>query len=78
MVLRWLIMKKSGHFAAVIAQLIPLYIHDLTTTGNKYIDLIRNFLLLSPFIILGTIFSFILPKKYSLYFNNIILVEKSH
>ncbi len=69
--------EKSGHFAAVLAQLIPLYIHDLTSTGNKYIDLVRNFLLISPFILVGAIFSFILPRNYSLYFNNIILVEKS-
>lgn len=69
--------KKSGHFAAVIAQLVATYIHSLTTTKNKYFDLIRNFLLISPIMILGVIFSFILPRNYSLYFNNVILVEKS-
>ena len=68
--------EKSGHFAAVIAQLLPMYIHSLTTTNNKYFDLIRNFLLISPFMILGVIFGFILPRNYSLYFNNIVLVEK--
>jgi SAM-dependent methyltransferase len=70
--------KKSGHFAAVIAQLVPMYVHALTTTNNKYIDLLRNFLLISPFMILGVIFSFILPRNYSLYFNNVVLVEKAH
>ena len=68
--------KKSGHFAEVVAQLAVLYLHELTDTTNKNLNLIRNFLLLSPFMILGVVVSFILPRNYSLYFNNIILVEK--
>jgi len=69
--------EKSGHFAAVVAQLIPLYIHELIDTRNKNLNLLRNLLLISPFVISGVIFSFILPRNYSLYFNNIILVEKN-
>jgi SAM-dependent methyltransferase len=69
--------KKSGHFAAVIAQLIPLYIYELITTKNKYLNILLNFLFISPFVILGTILSSLMPRNRSLYFNNIILVKKT-
>ncbi len=69
-------LTKTGHFASVVAQLIPLYIYELINTKNKYFNLLLNFIFLSPFIISGLIFSFIMPRNRSLYFNNVVLAKK--
>ena len=69
-------LTKTGHFAAVIAQLIPLYIYELISTKNKYFNLLLNFLFMSPFVISGLLISSILPRNRSLYFNNVVLAFK--
>jgi SAM-dependent methyltransferase len=68
--------KKTGHFTLVIMELIMLYIHNRIFTGNKYINLLINFIFISPFTLLGGIFSFFLPRDKSLYFNTIILAKR--
>jgi len=69
-------LTKAGHFASVISQLIPLYIYELINTRQKYFNLLLNFLFISPFVIPGFIFSSIMPRNKSLYFNNVVLAEK--
>lgn len=69
-------LKKSGHFAAVIAQLIPLYIYELISSRNKYFNLLLNTIFIFPFTFLGLLISAILPRNKSLYFNNIVLLKK--
>ena len=69
-------LTKSGHFAAVLAQFIPLYIYELIVTKNKYLNLLLNFLFISPFMIIGLVLSFVMPRNRSLYFNNVVLVQK--
>jgi SAM-dependent methyltransferase len=68
--------KKTGHFAAVIAQYITLFIYELIKTKNKYINIMLNILFISPFSVTGFIISYIMPRNTSLYFNNIILAKK--
>lgn len=70
-------LQKSGHFAAVIAQLIMLYIYELIATKNKYLNLLINSIFVAPFTILGVVISTVLPKNRSLYFNNIVLAKKN-
>ncbi|MDF1548083.1 MAG: class I SAM-dependent methyltransferase [Bacteroidales bacterium] len=70
-------LEKSGHFAAVIAQLIMLYIYELIATKNKYLNLLINSIFVAPFTILGVVISTVLPKRKSLYFNNIVLAKKN-
>jgi len=69
-------LTKTGDFASVVAQLIPLYVYELIATKNKYFNLVLNFLFMSPFVITGLILSFILPRNKSLYFNNVVLAQK--
>ena len=69
-------LTKTGNFASVVAQLIPLYVYELIATKNKYFNLVLNFLFMSPFVITGLILSFILPRNHSLYFNNVVLAQK--
>ncbi|MBN1250937.1 MAG: class I SAM-dependent methyltransferase [Bacteroidales bacterium] len=69
--------NKTSHFAAVIAQYWILYIFELLAPKNKYLKIVFNILIISPFTILGIILSFILPKNKSLFFNNVILVKKA-
>jgi len=70
-------LTKTGHFAAVVAQLVPLYIYELISTKNKYFNLLLNFLFMSPFVIVGLIVSSIMPRNRSLYFNNVVLAVKN-
>ena len=69
-------LTKTGHFASVIAQMISLYIYELIKTKNRYLNLVFSFLIISPFTITGLLLSFLMPWNKSLYFNNVVLVEK--
>lgn len=68
--------KKTGHFAAVIAQYRILYIYELLAPKSKYLKIIFNLIFIAPFTIIGFIFSSIMPRNKSLYFNNVVLVKK--
>jgi SAM-dependent methyltransferase len=68
--------EKSSHFFAVIVQLFILYFRNLIYVKNKYVNILLNILFISPFMILGLIIISFMPKRKSLYFNNIILVRK--
>jgi SAM-dependent methyltransferase len=68
--------EKIGHFSEVIGQLRILYLHHMIYSNNKYLNLIINLLCISPFTVWTLIVSTLLPKKYSLYFGNIVLAHK--
>lgn len=69
--------KKTGHFTEVIFQFFIHYLRNIFYTQNKYINIFINVVLISPFTIVGLIFSLLLPRKQSLYFNNVVLAKKS-
>jgi len=71
-----IIYEKTGHFTVVISQLVILYLRHILYTKNKYLNLFINCILIAPFTILGIILSAILPRKHSLFFNNILVAEK--
>jgi SAM-dependent methyltransferase len=68
--------KKSGHYIEVIFQYIINYLRQLLYTKNKYVNLLINICFIFPFTLLGIVFKSILPRKHSLYFNNIVLAKK--
>lgn len=68
--------ETSGHFFAVIAQYWINYLRELFYTQNKYLNLVINLMVISPFTVLAIILSAIAPKKESLYFNTVILARK--
>jgi SAM-dependent methyltransferase len=68
--------RKSGHFIIVFFQMWNMYIYNLIKTNNKYINLFLNILFISPFTILGLIFSKIMPSNKNLFHNNIVLARK--
>jgi SAM-dependent methyltransferase len=69
--------NKSTNFVQTIVQLWILYIFHVTKTKNKILNLIINVVLISPFTIVGLIFSGILPRRMDLYHNSIVLIEKT-
>lgn len=66
---------KTGNFIEVIFQLRILYLYETV----KRLGFL-GFALIFPFVsllnICGIIFGMLLPKNYSLYFNNVIVVKK--
>jgi SAM-dependent methyltransferase len=68
--------KKTGHYTEVIIQYFINYLRMLLYTKNKYVNLLINICFIFPFTLLGIVFSFILPRKQTLYFNNIVLAKK--
>ncbi len=67
---------KTSNFLAVVFQMYALYIYKLFNTKNKYINILINLVFISPITILGVFFSNLLPKKKTLYFNNVIFAKK--
>jgi len=68
--------EKNGNAVAVLHQLLIVYFRNLLFGGNKYLNMMINFLFLSPLTILGIISSAVLPKNKKLYFNNVVLAIK--
>ena len=66
---------KTGDFFKVMIQLSGLYLHHIINTRNKYINMLLNFIFVAPILISGLFLSLFLPKKESLYFNNIVLAK---
>lgn len=73
------IIDKSGHFVEVLFQLYVLYFYDTWYPKFKPIPVL-NFLFRLLFIavpnLAGLVFSKLLPRRQTLYFNNVIVVEK--
>ncbi len=68
--------EKSGHFTRVIFQLWALYFYE----GFKKFGLPGKLLaqlFITPINLAGIVLSFILPRNRSLYFNNVIIVQKA-
>ena len=68
-------MKKAGNFARVIFQLWALYFFELFRQWGKG-GYILSLLFIAPINLIGTVLLFILPRRATLYFNNIILARR--
>ena len=68
--------EKTGNFFEVLVQLFIHYLRHLLYSPNKYVNLLINLIFIAPFTIIGLILSIIVPKKKSLYFNNVVLARK--
>lgn len=69
--------KKDTNFVETLFQLWILYLFYKLYSKNKYLNILINIIFISPFTILGILFSKLLPKNYKLYHNNIILAKKN-
>lgn len=69
--------KKTCTDVRVLFQLINAYIFKITRTQNAIVNLLFSIFLMSPFTVLGLIFSKILPSNEDLYMDNVILVQKA-
>lgn len=67
---------KDTHFFLVWAQLWNLYLFNLGPQKNKYLRLLYGAIVITPFSLLSWILSAFMPKVNSLYFNNVVLVQK--
>lgn len=67
--------RKNGHFAVTVIQLWINYIFCLFQTNNRYLNTFMTILFISPFNIVGILFS-IFPKNTDLYITNMILLKK--
>ncbi len=72
---RIVVLKKSGHFARVVFQLWALYFYELFKKW-RLAGYLLSLIFIIPINVLGSILLLILPKDESLYFNNIVVVEK--
>ena len=72
-----LIEEKTGHYIEVVIQLWMTYLRSLIYVKNKYINLILNVIFIFPVCITGLLYSCIFPKKRELYFNSVILAQKT-
>ena len=68
--------RKTLNDVRVIFQLINCYIHKKIPAKNYKVRLCFYVVFITPFTLLGIIFSKILPKNDDLYMDNIILAEK--
>lgn len=68
--------SKSVNDLRAVFQLFILYIYKIMLTKSKLFNLVFTVVIISPFNILGSIISFLLPKNNDFFLDNIILVEK--
>ncbi|MGB5007936.1 MAG: class I SAM-dependent methyltransferase [Ferruginibacter sp.] len=71
---------KTGHFFEVIMQYLIFYIFCFLPKKPSWLYYILHQLFILPFILLTLFISFLLPKRMKrkdLYFNNILLAEKT-
>jgi SAM-dependent methyltransferase len=69
-------MEKTAHFFTVIAQLWNLYLYNLVPQRNILFRLFYQVFIIAPFTMIFAFFNLVAPKRYSLYFNNVVMVEK--
>ena len=70
--------EKTGHYIEVVTQLWMTYVRSLIYVNNKYINLILNVIFIFPACASGLLLSCIFHKKRELYFNSIILAQKTN
>ena len=70
-------MEKSGHFIECIFQLMAYYVNRIYNSKYSILNVFFTSLLVSPINIVGFLISKILPKNRDLFFNLIIVVEKT-
>ncbi len=68
--------KKTLNDVRVIFQLINCYLFKIISIKNYRLRLIFHCIFISPFTIIGQLFSLVLPKNDDLYMDNIILARK--
>lgn len=69
-------LEKSGHFFECLVQLTAFYVYTLFHTKSALLNTICTFLFISPLNIIGFCVASVLPKKYDLYHNIVIVIEK--
>jgi SAM-dependent methyltransferase len=68
---------KTGHFVQVIFQLAALYVHELARPVRPVaLRYLLSMLLIAPINVAGALASLLLPVERSLYFSNVLLLEK--
>lgn len=66
-----------GHFFESCFQMFTLYIFVLFRTYNNFLNLVFTILSISPFNILGIILTWIVPKWWNLFHNQVIVVQRA-
>ena len=68
--------RKSIGDIRVVFQMLNGYLYKKTVSRSSYVNLLKTFVLMAPFNILGELLSKILPSNDDLYLDNIILAQK--
>jgi len=68
---------KTGHYIEVVWQLLILYVFSLFSTKNPITNTAMTILFISPFNLIGIVLTAIVPRRKELFFNSIVVVEKS-
>jgi len=69
--------RKSTDDIRAIFQLLILYIFKTTNTKSGTLNLLMTIIFISPFNLIGSLLSLILPSNQDLFLDNIILAKKS-
>lgn len=67
--------QKTGNFVRVLFQLWILYLYEIRRKGGN-VALYAAMLLIVPFNLLAVLVAPLFPVNHSLYFNNVVLVQK--
>lgn len=68
--------RKNSTFIETLVQLWCIYLVTFLNTRFSYLNMFLNFLFISPFILVGVIFSAILPANRTLFINTIVYARK--
>ncbi|MDR1459563.1 MAG: methyltransferase domain-containing protein [Bacteroidales bacterium] len=71
-----IIAEKTGNYFEVIVQLWISYMQDLLYSKNRFVNVMINFIFISPFTLAGILLSLIFPRKKGLYFDTVIVGRK--
>lgn len=69
-------LTKSALGIRAVVQLFNLYVYKKFRTKSRVINTLLTIVLLSPFTMLGVLFSKVLPRGQDMYLNNIVVAKK--
>ncbi|MDR0743228.1 MAG: class I SAM-dependent methyltransferase [Tannerella sp.] len=71
-----IVAEKTGSYFEVIVQLWMSYLQEILYTKNRVVNVLINFIFISPSTLIGVLLSFVFPMKKGLYFDTVIIGRK--
>lgn len=68
--------RKTTNYVATIFQMWAAYIYQHIFPKNKVLRIALTPLFITPITVLGLLVSWVLPKNYNFYHNNVMVIQK--